>query len=168
MKTWKEKDAEMKKKIVSMVSGLTGILIGAGVTGYFSEKISERKSKEIDKFKQYNYILNQWLILKQEGKFLEKYFIDNNYSSIAIYGMGEMGNRLYDELMNTSITVKYAIDKAVGSIYTELDVLGIEDELEEVDVIVVTPAHAFDSIAKSLKDKVGYPIISIEDVVFEA
>lgn len=41
-------------------------------------------------------ILNQWLMLKQEDKSLEKYFVENNISSVAIYGMGEMFNRLYN------------------------------------------------------------------------
>ena len=111
--------------------------------------------------------LNQWLLLKQEGKSLAKYFSDNEYKTIAIYGMGEMGNRLYDELKGTDITVKYAIDKEMSSIYSELEVMDPQETLEEVDAIIVSAIFAFDEIEEELSKKVSCPVISLDDVVFE-
>ena len=113
-------------------------------------------------------MLNQWLCIKQEGKSLDEYFKENNYKTVAIYGMGEMGNRLYDELKNTDIEVKYAIDKNASSTYSELDVKEIDDELPEVDVVVVTATFAFDDIVEDIQDKFVCPIVSLEDVVYEA
>jgi len=114
-------------------------------------------------------MLNQWLMLKQEGKSLEKYFIDNGYKTVAIYGMGEMGNRLYDELKNsTEVTVKYAVDQNAASTYAEIDVIDKDDEYEDADVMVVTATFAFDDISEELSEKVEFPIVSLEDVVFEA
>ena len=157
----------MKKGFIGLISGIVGATAGAVAIGFFSGKTIEQKSGKIDKFKGYYYTLNQWLILKQEGKSLDKYFKANGYSTIAIYGMGEMGNRLYDELKNSEITVRYAIDKNADNTYAELEIVGMDDEWEKVDVIIVTAMFAFDSIEESLQKKVDYPIISLEDVVYE-
>lgn len=157
----------MKKSIAGVMTGLLGALIGVGVTGYFSGKTIEQKSRKVDKFKGYYYTLNQWMLLKQRGESLEKYFTDNKIFTIAIYGMGEMGNRLYDELKNTNIKVKYAIDKNADNTYAKLNVVDLEDDLEKVDAIVVTSIFAFDSIKEDLKGKLDCPIISLEDIVYE-
>lgn len=125
------------------------------------------KDKKINKFKSYYNTLNEWLRIKHKGVNLEKYFIENGYKNVAIYGMGEMGNRLYEELMNTEICVKYAIDKNALSIYSELQMYEAAEDVPPVDVIVVTATFAYDEIVEELQNKVTCPIVSLEDVVYE-
>lgn len=158
----------MKKGGVAVLSTLIGAVAGAAAVGKVQGKTINQKAEKVDKFKGYYNMLNQWLAIKQEGKSLEKYFTDNGYKTIAIYGMGEMGNRLYDELKGTSVTVKYAVDKNAASTYSELDVIDPEDDYEEVDAIVVSAIFAFDEIEEMLSDKVDFPVVSLEDVVYEA
>ncbi len=157
----------MKKGMVSVLSLVTGAAAGAAAIGRMRGKTIEQKAKKVDKFKSYYNMLNQWLILKQEGKTLEKYFTDNNYKTIAIYGMGEMGNRLYDELKGTGVEVKYAIDKNAASTYSELDVIDPEEEFENVDVVVVSAIFDFDAIEEIVSEKIDCPVVSLEDVVYE-
>lgn len=159
----------MNKGTVAVLSALVGAAAGAAGANYLGQKTIAAKTGKVDKFKSYYNMLNQWLMLKQEGKSLEKYFVDNDIKTIAIYGMGEMGNRLYDELKNsTEVTVKYAIDQNAASTYSEIDVIDKEDEYEEVDAIIVTAIFAFDEIEEEISTKVDFPVISLEDVVFEA
>lgn len=158
----------MKKGGIAILSTLIGAAAGAAAVGKVQGKTINQKAEKVDKFKGYYNMLNQWLVLKQEGKSLEKYFTDNGFKTIAIYGMGEMGNRLYDELKGTSVTVKYAVDKNAASTYSELDVIDPDDEYEEVDAIIVSAIFAFDEIEEMLSDKVDFPIVSLEDVVYEA
>lgn len=160
-------ERKMGKGTIAVFSTLIGAAAGALGVNYLKEKEVEKKKVKVDKFKGYYNMLNQWLILKQEGKCLCEYFKANNYKVIAIYGMGEMGSRLYDELKNSDITVKYAVDKNAASTYSELEVIEPENEFEEVDAIVVTATFAFDEIETELRDKVDFPIISLEDVVYE-
>lgn len=154
------------KKRTAILTTLLGGMAGAAVTGKIAAKEVQNKGEKIIKFKGYYNMLNQWLALKQEGKSLAEYFVTNGYKEIAIYGMGEMGNRLYDELKDTEIQVKYAIDKNAASTYSELDVKEIDDELTEVDVVVVTATFAFDEIKEKFSGKVDMPIVSLEDVVY--
>jgi len=157
----------MKKGAIAVLSTVFGAAAGAAGGYYLKGKEVDEKSKKVDKFKGYYNMLNQWLILKQEGKSLTEYFKANNYKVIAIYGMGEMGNRLYDELKESDIEVKYAVDKNAAGTYSELDVIEKEDDFEKVDVIVVTATFAFDEIEAEIADKVDFPIVSLEDVVYE-
>lgn len=157
----------MKKGTV-VLGSIMGAVVGAAGIGYLSNKQIAQKTEKVDKFKGYYNMLNQWLIIKQEGKNLSEYFKKNNYNSVAIYGMGEMGNRLYDELKGSEINVKYAVDKNAASTYSELEVFDPDDcEYEKVDCIVVTATFAFDEISEKLEDEVSFPIISLEDVVYE-
>lgn len=157
----------MKKGSIAVLSAIVGAVAGATGSGYLCSKEVNKKAEKVDKFKSYYNMLNQWLMLRQEGKSLVKYFTDHGYKTIAIYGMGEMGNRLYDELKNTEITVKYAIDKDTASIYSDLEVFAPQDNLEDVDAIIVSAIFAFDEIETELSSNVSYPIISLEDVIFE-
>lgn len=157
----------MKKGFLALTGAVVGAAAGAVAVNKLQKQAVDATAMKIDKFKGYYNMLNQWLILKQEGKSLEKYFTDNNYKTIAIYGMGEMGNRLYDELKNTGIEVKYAVDQNAAKTYSELEVIDKEDDFAEVDAIVVTATFAFEEIEEELSEKVDFPIISLEDVVFE-
>ena len=153
----------MKKGIIPI------IFVGIGVVASLGLILSGKKVEDtrVDKFKSYYNMLNQWLLLKQEGKSLVKYFEDKGYKSIAIYGMGEIGNRLYDELKKSNIEVKYAIDKNATNTYSDIKVCELEDDLAPVDVIIVTAIFAFDEIEKKLTEVVNYPIISLEDIIYE-
>ena len=153
--------------MISARAALIGAIAGAAGSGYLGSKQVEQKAEKVDKFKGYYNMLNQWLILKQEGKKLSEYFKRNNYKTVAIYGMGEMGNRLYDELKDSDIEVKYAVDKNAASTYSELDVIELEDDFDTVDVMVVTATFAFDEIEEEISEKVDFPLVSLEDVVYE-
>lgn len=159
----------MNKGMTAILSTVFGAAAGALTVSKVKSKAIEMKTGKVDKFKAYYNMLNQWLLLKQDGKNLKEYFKNNGYNTIAIYGMGEMGNRLYDELKDSEIQVKYAIDKNADSTYAQIPVKDLEDDLEEVDVIVVTAIFAFEEIEEEILERVNYPypIISLEDVVYE-
>ncbi|MCM1499966.1 MAG: hypothetical protein NC124_16000 [Clostridium sp.] len=159
----------MKKGLLATVSLLAGTAVGATAMGKVKNSAVEEKTEKIDKFKGYYNMLNQWLVLKQEGKSLEQYFVDNQYKTVAIYGMGEMGNRLYDELKGSNkVKIKYAVDKNANSTYAELEVLESVDDLPEVDIIIVTAIFAFDEIEEELSQKSSCPVVSLDDVVYES
>lgn len=157
----------MKKGLVTALSLLLGATGGAVVSKVVFGKEIEKQSGKVDKFKGYYNLLNQWLINIHEGKSIVDYLKKNDYKKIAIYGMGELGNRLYEELKNSDITVEYAIDKEANRVYSELEVVSIEDELKEVDMIIVTAIFAFEDIVKNLEEHCNYKVISLEDVIYD-
>lgn len=157
----------MRKGIISVLSAATGAAAGALFVESGKRK-SENHWKELaDKHLALMLLMNQWLITKQEGKGIIDFFHREEIKSIAIYGMSYVGERLYDELKETDIEVKYAIDKKADGIYTEMDIVTPDDELKKVDAIVVTPVFYYESILEMLEQKTESRILSLEDILYQ-
>ena len=157
----------MKRQIVNVVSGALGLVAGASAAGKVLGKKVSIMSELSDKHLALYMLMNQWVQVKQEGKSLVSYFEANEYTNIAIYGMNYVGQTLYRELENSLITIKYAIDQNAENIYADCEVLTMEDDLENVDAVIVTPIYYFDEIERKLREKIDCPIISVEDIVYE-
>lgn len=155
----------MKKvlRVIEIVAMAAGVVWGIN--------INKAKKKEIKKEKDfgkkivsYYFLINRWLKLKQQGWSIETYFNKNGIQSIAIYGFKELGERLYDELKETEIEVKYIIDKNMNTIHADIDVYAPDEDLPRVDAIIVTATYFYDEIEDELCDVVECPIISLEDI----
>ena len=163
----------MKKGKLLAVGGT--ILGVAGIAGYKFFCKTKKQEKEVqgrvkveDRLRAYYDITNRWIQLKNEGKNLSEYFEENGYKKIAIYGMGNLGLRLHEELRNSVTKVEYGVDHMHGEMLKDLNVYCLKEvnSIDDVDAIVVTPVFAFDDIKKDLEEKTDKPIISLNSVVF--
>ena len=91
----------MKKRWVAVIGTLSlvsGVLLGV----FLTKKNAEIKYKELKerlaKFEDYFAIVNKWLKNRNQHISVADYFKTNHYEKLAIYGMGEIGKRLYEEL----------------------------------------------------------------------
>lgn len=157
----------MKKGTISILSALAGVTIGAGTVGKAAYGEIEKAKSMSDKHLALFLMMNQWVKLKQEGKNLAEYFKGNGYERIAIYGMSYVGETLVNELRNTEVKVSYGIDRSANTIYADVDIFSVEDNLGEVDAVVVTAITFFDEIEKMLSGKMNCPILSLEDILYE-
>lgn len=112
-------------------------------------------------------LLEQWIFIKQDDKSIEDYLKKNGIKTIAIYGMGFVGERLYDELKKSTVEVKYAIDKRGGCLCEDVLVISPTEAIIPVDAIVVAAIYYFDEIKESLAKRTDIPIISLESILFE-
>lgn len=154
----------MKIKLSTAIVGILGLTSGIAV-GYFKARTNSSEEEMKNKMLKYYITLNNWIGKKQKNINLSSYFEKMGYKSVAIYGMKEVGERLYDELKDTKTEVKYAIDQNAESIYADIDVYLPDDKLPEADVIVVTATYYYNSILNNIKDKVCCPIVSLDDVI---
>lgn len=135
-------------------------------------RIISKADKDIDtsllkalKFSYMFNVMNQWMQALHAGRSMERYLMDAGYEKIAIYGICNIGERLFEELVETEITIAYAIDKNREVSNCDINVYKPTDELPPVDLIVVTTALYFYEIKRQLQEKVKCPIISIEELV---
>ncbi len=112
-------------------------------------------------------ILSQWLRLKQDGKTLTPFFEDNFIENIAIYGMGVLGERFYQEMQSSRIKIHYAIDRfAASKSRPDFNVYGLDEGgWPEVEAIVVTPVQDYWSIVELLEERTDAAILSLQDIV---
>lgn len=155
-------------KLVSSISGaMVGCLAGGMSVKSILQKKIHKKNEMLEKMYMFYVLLNQWLSIRQEGRSLEEFFTEHNYNAIAIYGMKELGDRLYEELKDSGVSVKYAIDKNADFIYSEIDVVTPDADFESVDAIIVTAVYCFYEIEEILNKKTDIPVISLEDIIYE-
>lgn len=121
-------------------------------------------------YKKYFEITNHWLLLKQQGKDIEGFFVDKGFKKVAIHGMRDMGYRLYADIKRMKYTnVGYLIDeneKRLATFLPNESINPINWYKEGADVIVVTSVHDFEMIKKDLQKKTKIKIVSLEDVIF--
>lgn len=157
-----------RKLGIFVVCGLFVLLICLWIRKWIKEQqYSERKWKEeADKYRLYTNVLSYWISKKQGGRAnIEDYLQKHNIKKVAIYGMGNIGERLLEELKGSSIEVVFAIDQNSDIIWADVEMYTLKEKLPEVDAIIVTAFYFFDSIEKSLKEKTDCLIISLEDIL---
>lgn len=157
----------MKKGVIGVLSLLAGAAGGALSVGQVGKKELKKERQYANKHLALYKMMNQWVRVKQQGKNLASYFEENGYKKIAIYGMSYAGETLIEELRDSNIEVAYGIDANARSIYANIDVVTVNDYLEEVDAVVVTPITFYDEIEENLSEIMSCPIISLEDILLE-
>lgn len=156
----------MKKALAGIAGGMVGAVIAAAGIKKMNDKVIREKEDSKQRYKKYYDVLNYWMESGQRGKSIAACLLERNYRKVVIYGMGEMGNRLYEQLRETDIEVLYAIDKKPVSRYAELNVVGVAMETSDVDAVIVTPIYDFDKIKGDLEGSFGCEILSLEEVIY--
>lgn len=157
----------MKNFLLSGLSAIAGFGAGTFLTGTKMNEVIVEKQTNEEKFRIMYQMMERWMRIKQNEGSLSSYFDSYNYKKIAIYGMGDIGRLLINELSASEIKVIYGIDKNSGTANEKLDIYSPDAELPEVDAVVVTAIAYFDDIEAMLSQKMNCPIISLEDIVYE-
>lgn len=114
-----------------------------------------------------NYgVLKKWFCIQRQKKSFVNYFKSNDFNSIAVYGMTELGQFMVSELKDSPISVMYAIDRRAGELQAEVPILTLEDELPPVDAVVVTAVFYYEQIAAELQNRIESAVVSLEDILY--
>ena len=130
-----------------------------------SEKI--KIERELAKYTQFTRILSKWITLREHSDAISSYLIRNGYKTVAIYGFGQIGKMLYDELKDSKCRVKYVIDRNGNVRADGISVCTLDKQLEEVDVVVVTAVFYYQEIAIELLKKHSLQSISLEKILMD-
>lgn len=126
-----------------------------------------KEKQKKDDFESRYRILVSWMQLRDRNRTLDRYFEDNNYKKVAIYGIGILGELFLEEAKRMNLGIDYAIDRCAGErTFGNIPIRTMDEErFEDVDVIVVTPIQIFESIEQDLSKKTEADIVSLEDIV---
>ncbi|MBS4994518.1 MAG: hypothetical protein KHZ83_04490 [Roseburia sp.] len=146
---------------------LVGFILGIVCISCFVIRDIKRKSELAYKQSSVVQMLNKWLLHKQKGNSIADYLYDKGYHEIAVYGMNYLGERLIDDLLESKIKVSYVIDKNAKCPYPNISTCTPNDSLKKVDAIIVSINYLFDEINMELSERVDYPIINLEELLFD-
>ena len=140
----------MKKVILVVVSLLTGIVAGAGAVGKIMGNSLTKSKRLSDKHLALFLMMNQWVKVKQEGKHLTEYFEKNGITNIAIYGLGNYGKIIIEELRKSKRIKLYGVDQKIKEM-AGIEIGMLEEVNRKCDDIIVTPVKDNKSIVKSVR-----------------
>lgn len=126
----------------------------------------EDRKKDLYRAEITNQLLRKWVGGLSDDNGLARLLSSSGIKRIAIYGMGYMGELLYEDLRNTSVDVIYGIDSNYASIYSTLPLYGRIQEME-IDAIIITPIDAYDSISEQIKGVCSVPCYSLTELVYK-
>lgn len=153
-------------------AGVLGLLAGALTGGYYighkycllleSARCQARKNLAIIR------LYDVWMMAKENSKGIDGYLSEKDISSIAIYGMDYRGIRLFHELKDTSVIIRYGMDRNPQTRIAGLDILHPDDvKSGNVDAVVVTAVFAFDEIKKDLEKRGFIRVISLDEILYD-
>lgn len=121
--------------------------------------------KESNRYRKKYELMYQWMKLKQNDIKLIEFFQDRKLESIAIYGMGDLGELLYKELEDNRI-IKFGIDRQLKQ--NKIPIYSLENIKEKVDAIVITPVLITDEIEDQIYETLGVQTTFVfEEILFE-
>lgn len=107
-------------------------------------------------------IFNKWLIWKEQKISFSEQLFQAGIHTIAIYGCGMLGDRLYDELY-TDMDVKYFIDKNADEMQRDIPVYILQENLPKVDVIIITLIDQAKIVEKKIMEILHIKTIILKD-----
>lgn len=113
------------------------------------------------------WMYDMWMLSKEGGDSVAKVLERLGMHRILIYGLAELGIRLFYELKETAITVVGGIDKNRAINLAFLDVFHeIPPKKQDVEAVVVTALTSYDEIRGEL-EKAGYErIIALDEILY--
>lgn len=144
---------------------IVGALFTVVYFSRFCENIME-KVQESAKRNSYNFkCACKWLNSSRSKTSVAEWLNKRNIHEVAIYGMGDLGNHLLKELVETGTSVKYVIDRNTNRDVGTYHCYSNTDKLPKVQAIIVTPVYEFKTIAETLDIENTTEVISLENII---
>lgn len=121
---------------------------------------------QLENINTYYRLLYRWKLMEGtdgSATVFERFFAKQN-AKVVIYGLGEWGELVYQEMKNSNVTIPYVMDQSKISFHG-LPVKNMGDELEKVDYIIVTLFAEFHSIKQALEKHGIGTVLSIEQII---
>ena len=124
------------------------------------------------KFADIVAVYDYWLYLEKRKQSIAEFLRERGYFKIGIYGMGYIGNRLYDFLSDSDIETIFVIDRQAGKFACSIPAFCLEDTqiegyMKQADAIIVTAEAAFESIKEEIEKRYVIPVLSFKDILVE-
>lgn len=144
---------------------VAGILGGILADRVCISRVLKKKNDDIEKTKANLLILEEWIAMYRHGRRVADVLDERGIREIAIYGMGILGSHLYQELKTSGMSVKYIIDRRPLKGVYNAEICSPGVELENVDVVIVTPVYQFEEIERNIRQVNDVLVVSLRELL---
>ena len=123
--------------------------------------------KLLSKFQKMFFVYDDWINLQEQGWYMHQYLKGIGVGSAAVYGDSYIGKRLYQNLSNNGIEVRYFIDRNAAYLEEEIPVYQPQKELPPVDVILISLVEGIEEIKKDLRVLTKGRVYSVAEILAE-
>lgn len=132
--------------------------------------LKERRmlKKDLERSQWLLKVTNELLCLLISQKHWYQYLHERGYASVAIYGMGELGIRLSEDIiLNDSIKLLYGMDINARAISFVVPVYTLNEvrSLPKPDVVVLTTYCIDDNLKSLIENETGCEVLYIEEIM---
>jgi len=119
----------------------------------------------INRVGPYQDVMKKWNLLLERNRDFKDFFKQHNYKRIGIYGMGNLGCKLYDELVTVAVDVVYVVDQNPEGLMEWVEVKRPDEELKDIDVLVITVINEEMKLIHYYKNKLIADVVGISEVI---
>lgn len=111
--------------------------------------------------------MSMYFLQRIEKYEIRKCFIKNGIKSVAIYGMGYLGEYLYSFLKEAKIQVGYGIDSFPEGcvLYGQIPIFLPSEKLDKVDIVIITVVEGYRNIKQTMKRKGISNVMDMEKLI---
>lgn len=153
---------KIKYAITAIFGVAAGYLLYMKIHLEMIQGITERRMRDYHDLR----VMEKLIEYIQDNHDMNRFFEDNQYHSIGVYGMGIVGTAFYRELERRNISVEFIVDIHNNAISSGCKLLRESENWPEVDVVVITDDFYFDWYYKKLVQRVSGAVISIVDILY--
>lgn len=153
----KDRDYREMAEMLALYRGYQAGLNGRCIECFYDTDLevsgnSDRYEKELSlqKYTSFYRIQNLWLYCRNKQYHIANYLSDMGYKNIAIYGYGDLGKRLREELEGTKVERIFVVDKRADK-WNDSTIVMPDEMSEEIDLMIVTAFAKVMEIQKSIK-----------------
>lgn len=118
-----------------------------------------------EKFKRMFWLVNKWFALRQYNIGIQNHKLWDEKKKIAVYGLGEIGKRLIDELDCLNNKVEYVVDMRADSLFADFPIFSPKEFLPPADLMIITVINDSEKVTELMKEKFTGKIITLETMV---
>lgn len=154
--------SKIKYVITAALGAAAGYLIYMWLHLKTIQGIAERRMRDYHDLR----VMEKFMECIQYDHDISRFFTENQYHTIGIYGMGIVGAAFYRELTRRNIPVEFCVNINNSAAESGCRLLKESDNWPQVDVMVVTDDFYFDKHLKNLNQRKLRNVISVVDILY--
>lgn len=165
------RERKQMKKVLNKFSIFWGVIAVYCISKYYFTSQALKKEKEhVRKIDGLLKVANLIILSDSVNRPIYKKLEEKGISTVAIYGMGDIGERIMESiLLNSSIKILYGIDKRGRDIKTAIPVYCLDEALkmEKPEIVILTAYTDSNILQREIENKMLCQVITIGELLDE-